>query len=246
MEDDREKFEAQKKVYIDALGQNTKVFDKSKELILELDDYKYSYLWSWFGLPIIQFPADVMATQEAIWKSKPNLIIESGVARGGSLIFLSSILEAMGGGKVVGIDVEIRKHNLSSINQHPLKKNIELVEGSSTDQSTIEKVQTFIKNDSRVMVILDSDHSFDHVYEELKCYAPLVTSGCYLVVADTLVGFLSEDETPKDRSKLWYKGNEPLSALNKFLHENADFYLDEEINNKLVLSSSPGGYCVKV
>ena len=240
--DDREVFSKEVSENTRALGNDPAIFEKSKDLLLDLDRYKYSYLWSWFGLPIIQLPADIIATQEVIWKSKPNVIIETGVARGGSLIFLSSMVELLGGGKVIGVDIDIRKHNKESILNHPLSKNIKLVEGGSTDQSTIKKVTSYLDDKSRVMVILDSDHSFDHVLSELNRYSPLVARGCYLVVADTLAGRLKRDEFPKGRTKVWCEGDEPLSALNHFMSNSADFVFDDEINDKLVLSSSPGGY----
>lgn len=245
MTDDRKNFSQLARSNAIKLGQDKELFEKSKNVLLDLDTYDYPYLWSWLGLPIIQLPADIIATQEAIWKSKPDVIIETGVARGGSLIFYSSLIELIGGGKVIGVDVDIRKHNQESIEEHPLSKNIILVEGGSTEESTLKQIQKYVTKKSRVMVILDSDHSYSHVFKELELYAPLVTEGCYLVVADTLAGHWSEKEAPKNRSKFWFKGNEPLSAMNDFLSKNRDFQSDEALNGKLVLSSSPGGYLIK-
>ena len=244
--DDRELFLKNIKEKSLSLGLDDDIFKKSKDLIYDLDAYDYNYLWTWMGVPIIQLPADIMATQEVIWKTKPDIIIETGVARGGSLIFMASILEVIGKGKVIGVDIDIREHNRESIESHPLSKRINLIEGGSVDTDTLAKVRSHIRKDSKVMVVLDSDHSRDHVLNECRAYGSMVTLGCYLVVADTLVGHIEEKDAPTNRSKLWFKGNDPLSATNDYLNENNDFVVDEQINGKLVLSSSPGGYLLKV
>jgi cephalosporin hydroxylase len=186
-----------------------------------------------------------MATQEVIWKTKPDVIIETGVARGGSVIFMASLLEIIGRGKVVGVDIDIRAHNLESIETHPMAPRIELIEGSSVADETLREVRAQIPDGASVMVVLDSDHSRDHVLAELRAYGPLVTRGCYMVVADTAVGHLDPDKAPKKRSKVWFKGDEPLAALNLFLQESDAFEVDEVLNGKLVFSSSPGGYIVR-
>ena len=240
--DDRKEFQASIIRQSLALGQDDAVFRQSTELVTELDRYDYTYLWSWMGVPIIQMPADIMATQEVVWTTKPDVIIETGVARGGSVLFMASLLEMIGKGKVIGVDIDIRAHNREAIQAHPMSKRVEMIEGGSADDDTLEKVRALIPEGASVMVVLDSDHSRDHVLAECRAYAPLITPGCYLVVADTLVGHLSEENTPKKRSKIWFKGNEPLSALNDFIFENSDFEVDEVLNGKLVLSSSPGGY----
>jgi len=240
--DDRELFLENIKKKSLSLGLDDDIFKKSKDLIYDLDVYDYNYLWTWMGVPIIQLPADIMATQEVIWKTKPDIIIETGVARGGSLIFMASILEIIGKGKVIGVDIDIRQHNRESIEAHPLSKRINLVEGGSVDTDILAEVRSHIRKDSKVMVVLDSDHSRSHVLNECRAYGPMVTQGCYLVVADTLVGHVEEKDAPTNRSKLWFKGNDPLSSTNDYLKENDRFEIDDEINGKLVLSSSPGGY----
>ena len=240
--DDRKEFQASIIRQSLALGQDDAVFRQSTELVTELDRYDYTYLWSWMGVPIIQMPADIMATQEVVWTTKPDVIIETGVARGGSVLFMASLLEMIGKGKVIGVDIDIRAHNRETIQAHPMSKRVEMIEGGSADDDTLEKVRALIPEGASVMVVLDSDHSRDHVLAECRAYAPLITPGCYLVVADTLVGHVSEENAPKKRSKIWFKGNEPLSALNDFIFENSDFEVDEVLNGKLVLSSSPGGY----
>ena len=240
--DDRRQFADRARQKSIELGRDQGVFERSLEAILAADQYDYSYLWSWMGVPIIQLPADIMATQEVIFATKPDIIIETGVARGGSAIFMASLLELIGKGKVIGVDIEVRPHNRESIESHRMAKRINLIEGSSVDPATIDRVRAEIPVNSSVMVVLDSDHSRDHVLAELRCYSPLVTPGQYLVVADTLVGFLDEQHAPKNRSKLWYKGNEPLTAVRTFLQDTNRFELDPVINGKLILSSSPGGY----
>ena len=240
--DDREQYLENRKNKSFSLGLDKKIFQQSKDLIYNLDQYDYSYLWTWMGIPIIQLPADIMATQEVIWKTKPDIIIETGVARGGSVLFMASILEMMGNGQVIGIDIDIRKHNRESIEAHPMSKRLTLIEGGSVDDSILKQVRANIPDGARVMVVLDSDHSRDHVLEECRAYGPMVTKDCYMVVADTLVGHLDEKEAPQNRSQVWYKGNDPLTALQEYMLESDRFEIDLEINGKLVLSSSPGGY----
>lgn len=245
--DDRLEFEAHKHEMSLALGKDEEAFQHALNTIVTLDKYDYSYLWSWMGVPIIQMPADVMATQEVIWNTKPDIIIETGVARGGSMIFMASLLKVIGKGKVIGVDIDIRAHNRDSIEKHPLSPLITLIEGPSTTVETLAKVKAEIPAGASVMVVLDSDHSRDHVLDELRCYGPLVTEGQYIVVADTLLGRGDMSQTPTKRSKIWYPGDEPYAALNAYLKETDRFETDEALNGKLVLSSSPGGYirCVR-
>jgi cephalosporin hydroxylase len=225
------------------MGKDHELFQQSLETLYSADKHSYSYLWSWLGMPIIQLPADVMATQEVIWSTKPDVIIETGVARGGSLIFMASLLELIGKGVVIGVDVDIRAYNRDAIEKHPLAKRVRLIQGGSTDEITLNEVKAALPAGKSVMVILDSDHSRDHVLAELRAYGPMVTKGCYLIVADTLIGHVEQERALKARSQLWFKGNEPLSALEDYLKETDRFEVDPAINGKLILSSSPGGYC---
>jgi cephalosporin hydroxylase len=240
--DDRVQFQAEIKAFALRMGEDRALFAKSTDLIVEADKYKYSYLWTWLGVPIIQMPADIVALQEVVWRRKPDVVIETGVARGGSVVFFASLLELIGNGKVIGVDVDIRAHNRDTVENHPMAKRIFVIEGSSVAEETLNKVRSGIPNGARVMVVLDSDHSRDHVLAELRAYAPLVTKGQYLIVADTILGFLSREQTPKARSKVWYEGDEPLAALRLFMAECDEFELDEEMNGKLIVGSSPGGY----
>lgn len=240
--DDRLEFEAHKRDMALALGRDEAAFRHALGTLVHLDKYDYAYLWSWMGVPIIQMPADIMATQEVIWNTKPDIIIETGVARGGSMIFMASLLQVIGKGRVIGVDIDIRAHNRQAIETHLLAPRITLIEGPSTTAETLEKVKAEIPAGASVMVVLDSDHSRDHVLAELRAYGPLVTDGQYLVVADTLLGHGDMSQTPTKRSKIWYPGDEPYAALNAYLGETDRFEVDEALNGKLVLSSSPGGY----
>lgn len=245
MKDDREEFEAHKRKQIVSLGADQALFDRTVDSLVDLDRYDYAYLWNWLGLPIIQLPADVMVTQEVIWKAKPDIIIETGVARGGSMIFLASMLQLLGRGQVIGVDIEIRPHNREAIESHPLASRITLIEGPSTNAATLQAVRSHVPPDAKVMVILDSNHSHDHVLSELQSYGPMVTPGQYLVVADTILGQMRPDQTPQKRAAVWEPGNEPFSALKQYLTETDVFEPDPVVNGKLVLSSSPGGYLIR-
>jgi len=240
--DDRAVFEAEKRAQSIALGADQKLFEQATELVAAADAYDYTYLWKWMGVPIIQFPADVMATQEVIFATRPDVIIECGVARGGSVLFMASILELIGKGIVVGVDIDIRPHNRATIEANSMARRIRLIEGSSIAPATVGRVRCEITPGASVMVVLDSDHSYEHVLAELRAYAPLVTRGQYLVVADTLLGRLRHEQVPTRRAKVLHKGNEPLAAVEAYLRETERFEADPAINGKLIFASSPGGY----
>jgi cephalosporin hydroxylase len=205
---------------------------------------KYSYNFSWLGRPIIQYPQDIVAMQEIIWSVQPDLIIETGIAHGGSLIFYASMLElvqACGGpdGKVLGVDVEIRAHNRRAIEAHPLFKRITMIEGSSIDPGVVDHVQRTAAQHERILVCLDSMHTHEHVLAELHAYAPLVSRGSYCVVFDTIIEDMPEDAFP-DRP--WGKGNNPKTAVREYLLEHPEFEVDQTIENKLLITVAPGGY----
>ena len=183
---------------------------------------KYSYGFSWMGRPIIQLPDDVMRIQEVIWTVQPTVIVETGVAHGGSLIFYASLFEAMGRGQVVGVDIEIRPHNRSAIEAHPQAKRISLIEGSSTDAATLDAVRARLKPDDRVLVILDSDHSRGHVAAELEAYAPLVSQGSYIVATD---GIMRDLVGAPGVPEKWAKDN-PSEAAEAFAAARSDFVLE--------------------
>jgi cephalosporin hydroxylase len=240
--DDRETFRQEADASALRLGKDAELQRLARDVIAHSDRHHWSYQWTWLGVPIIQMPPDIVATQEIIWKTKPQLIIETGVARGGSLILYASILELLGEGKVIGVDVEIRAHNRASIESHPLSKRIELIESDALSPTLHEALKEKTKNVERVMVILDSNHTHDHVKRELELYADFVTPGQYLIVADTVVEYIPEQE---HRPRPWGVGNNPATALKEFMNSDSRFELDAVTNSKLLLTSSPGGYLVR-
>jgi cephalosporin hydroxylase len=186
-------------------------------------DNKYVYSFSWLGRPIIQLPEDLLRIQEVIFRIMPDVIVETGVAHGGSLIFYASLFKSIGKGRVIGVDVEIRPHNRKSIEEHPLSSSITLVEGSSIDEDVIQKVKSMICENERVMVILDSNHSKSHVFSELVAYSPLVSVGSYIVVCDGIM----KEMVGAPRSKDDWDWNNPMSAIEQFLISNSRFKYDE-------------------
>jgi len=241
---DRDDFESRNSDFINQMREDERLAQLSRYWLEQSSKYEYSYHFSWLGMPIIQFPQDIIAVQELIWRIRPEVVIETGIARGGSLVLYASILELIGGsGKVIGIDNDIRKHNRIAIEQHPLSSRIELIEGSSTDSDVIHSVSKKAAG-RKTMVLLDSNHTHDHVLEELKLYSPLVTKDSYLVVFDTVIEDLPS-ELFSDRP--WGKGNNPKTAVQEFLKTEDSFEIDKEIENKLLITVAPDGYlkCVK-
>jgi cephalosporin hydroxylase len=207
--------------------------------------YEYSYHFTWLGRPIIQYPQDILAVQEIIWKVRPDLIIETGIAHGGSLILSASILELLGKGHVLGIDIDIRKNNKQEIEKHPMFKRITMIQGSSIDKKIISRVKKFAKEKKKIMIILDSNHTHKHVLEELRAYSPLVTKGSYLIVFDTIIENLPDELINKQRP--WGIGNNPKTAVKEFLKKNDRFKVDKKIEGKLLVTVAPSGYlkCIK-
>lgn len=206
-------------------------------------DSRYSYNFSWMGRPIIAYPQDMIAMQELIWEVKPDLIIEAGVAHGGSIVYYASLLELIGeDGLVVGIDIDIRKHNRDLIEAHPMMKRIQLIEGSSVADEVVNQVKEIAKNKTKIMVCLDSNHTHEHVLAELRAYADLTSVGSYCVVFDTVVEDLKKDW----EARSWGVGNNPKTAVWEFLKENSDFEINSEIDHKLLISVAPSGYLKRV
>ena len=177
--------------------------------------------------------------QEIIWEIKPDLIIETGIAHGGSLIYYASLLELIGHGEILGVDIDIREHNRIEIEKHPMYKRIKMIQGSSVLSETVDKVAEIAKGKQRVLVTLDSNHTHEHVLQELNLYAPFVTSGSYLVCFDTIVEDLPNDYLP---GRSWSQGDNPKTAVWEFLKSNPDFEIDKQIDNKLLISVAPDGY----
>ena len=212
----------------------------SKQWYNKTFEYRYPYNFTWLGRPIIQYPQDVMAVQEIIWKVKPKAIVETGIAHGGSLILSASLLELIGGdGIVIGVDIDIREHNRVEIEAHPLAKRIRMIQGSSIDEKVVAQVRQLVGDLSPVLVILDSNHTHEHVANELKLYSPMVQSGSYLLVFDTIVEFMKPDAFP-DRP--WGPGDNPYSAVQEFLKAQSRFQIDQEIEDKLLVTVAPGGW----
>lgn len=216
---------------------------------------RYMYNFFVMGRPIIQLPTDILAIQELIWGTKPDLIIETGIAHGGSLVLSASMLalldmtDAIGDGrqidpavsrrKVLGIDIDIRAHNRAAIETHPMASRIKMIEGSSIAPEIIERVHAFAKDYSRVLVCLDSNHTHAHVLEELKAYAPLTSPGSYCVVFDTVIEDLPNDAFP-DRP--WKPGDNPKTAVWEFLKTHPEFEIDTLVQDKLMITVAPDGY----
>ncbi len=216
----------------------------SKQWVEKSMKKNYVYNFSWMGRPIIQFPEDIMALQEIIMEIKPDVIIETGIAHGGSIIFSSSMLELLGGDRIViAIDIDIREHNRKEIESHPMAKRITMIEGSSIDPELVAKVKELSKNYKKIMVCLDSNHTHDHVLQELELYSPLVSKDSYLVVLDTFV----EDMPEKFfENRPWDVGNNPKTAVWEFLKKNDSFTIDQTLNNKLMISVAPDGYLKRI
>lgn len=244
----REKeFEKKNRMNIEKMSKNKSFKELTKSWFLSSEKYEYSYHFRWLGRPIIQYPQDIVAIQEIIWKVKPDLIIETGIAHGGSLIFHASILEMLGHGEVLGIDVDIREHNKIEIENHPMYKRIHMIQGSSISEEVIKKVYKFAKKKKRILLILDSNHTHDHVLDELNYYSPLVQKGSYAIVLDTIIEDISKPTSRTHNKRPWSKGNNPKTAVKQFLKTNNRFQIDKEIENKLLITVAPSGYlkCIK-
>ena len=234
---------------INNLGTDETIKKKTNEWIIDVNKKNYSYNFSWLGRPIIQYPQDMIALQEIIWDVKPDMIIETGIAHGGSLIFSASmliLLEACGeieNGQVLGIDIDIREHNRKAIEAHPMSKKITMYQGSSIDEEMIARVHEFAKQGKKIMVILDSNHTHEHVLAELRAYATLASVGSYCCVYDTIVEDLPEGSFP-DRP--WDKGDNPKTAVWEYLKECDDFVIDKDIENKILITVAPDGYLKRV
>lgn len=224
-------------------NKNKKMKTLASKFMEESIKDKYSYNFHWLGRPIIQYPQDIVAMQEIIWDVKPDLIIETGIAHGGGLVFYASMLELIGKGEVLGIDIDIRKHNKKEIEKHEMFKRIKMIEGSSVDQEVIGKVSETVKNHKKIMVCLDSSHTHRHVLEELNLYSKFVSVGSYIVAFDTIIEYM-----PKKffADRPWDKKNNPATAVKVFLGQNKNFVVDKNIDNKLLITVAPGGYLKRI
>jgi cephalosporin hydroxylase len=240
---------------IDGLKTDGALRRDSIEWLRRTLDHKYSYNYSWMGRPIIQYPQDIIAIQELIWKIKPDLVIETGIAHGGSLTLSASVLalldycDAVENGqtldpkaprrRVIGIDIDIRAHNHAAIKAHPMSHRIDMIQGSSVASEVVAEVHKRAASHERIMVILDSNHAHEHVLAELDAYASLVSPGSYCVVFDTVIEDLPAGMYP---GRPWDVGNNPKTAVSEFLSRNHDFEVDEDMEAKLLITVAPGGY----
>ena len=237
-------FEQERQRRIETQAKNMAVIEAARYFQKESIKSLYSYNFSWLGRPIIQYPQDMIIMQEILWNVKPDLVIETGIAHGGSIIFYASILELIGKGEVLGIDVEIRPHNKKAIENHPMFKRITMIKGDSVSKAVLDEVETIAKGKETLLVCLDSNHTHEHVLNEMELYSPLVSKGSYLVVFDTIIEDLPDEFYP-DRP--WGKSNNPKTAVYEFLKKNNRFVIDRSIENKLLITVAPDGYlkCIK-
>lgn len=252
-------FQKEVKQNIKRLSKDIDLQALSRIWIREITPYKWAYNFSWLGRPAIQFPNDVWAMQELIWSIKPDLIIETGIAHGGSLIMNASMLalldicEAIESGenfdpkqsrrKVLGIDIDIRTHNREAIEAHPMSTRIQMIQGSSIEPEIIEQVKAKAQGKQNVLVCLDSNHAHEHVLAELEAYAPLTSVGSYCVVFDTIIEDMPADMFP---NRPWGPGDNPKTAVWEYLKTHPEFEVDKQIDHKLLISVAPDGYLKRV
>lgn len=240
-----EQFNKENAEAIELQGKDEALAQLGVDFLVKTASTKYSYHFTWMGRPIIALPQDMIAMQEIIWEVKPDLIIETGVAHGGSIIYYASLLELIGGdGLVLGIDIDIRKHNRDLIEAHPMMKRIKLMEGSSVSNDILDEVKKIAAGKKKIMVCLDSNHTHEHVLQELNLYAPLTTIGSYCVVFDTVVENMPADWDWGVRP--WGTGNNPKTAVFEYLKSTNDFIIDKSIDNKLLISVAPDGYLKRI
>jgi cephalosporin hydroxylase len=238
-----------------ANGKDQNLIKAAAEFMVLSTTPQYSYNFSWLGRPIIQYPQDIVAMQEIIWAVKPDLIIETGIAHGGSLILSASMLAlldmcdaieekkefdpSISKRKVVGIDIDIRQHNRKAIELHPMSSRIKMIQGSSISLEIIDEVRAFAGSYKKVLVCLDSNHTHEHVLAELEAYAPLASVGSYCVVFDTIVEDMPKEKYP---NRPWGPGNNPKTAVWEYLKTHQEFQIDKSIDNRLLISVAPDGY----
>ena len=244
MSDQVKQFEEERELRIKQNGENEKLSESARQFNNASNAAQYSYNFSWMGRPIIQYPQDMIAMQEIIWNIQPDLIIETGIAHGGSLIYYASLLELIGNGEILGIDIDIRAHNKMEIEKHAMYKRIKMIQGSSIDKTTIEEVKKYTEGKKNILVVLDSNHTHDHVIKELELYSPFVSLNSYIVVFDTIVEDLPDGYFSQSRP--WGIGNNPKTAVHEFLQNNNKFIIDDNIDNKLLISVAPSGYLKRI
>lgn len=244
-----QQFELERAQRIEKLGQDQAFQAQSRDWLEQSMRRQYVYNFSWMGRPIIQNPIDMIAMQELLWQVQPDLVIETGIAHGGSIIFSASMLEliaACGGNpdaKVIGIDIDIREHNRQAILQHPMSRRITMLQGSSVAEDIVAQVKKMAEGKQKIMVFLDSNHTHEHVLAELNAYAPLVTKDSYCVVFDTFV-----EDVPADvfDDRPWHPGNSPKSAVHAYLQSHPEWMIDWAMQHKLQITVAPDGFLKRI
>jgi cephalosporin hydroxylase len=222
------------------MAQDAGLQAKALEVFAEADRHRWVHQNSWFGEPVLNLPQDMFALQDIIWRTRPDYIIEVGVAWGGSMLFEAMLLDMLGGQKVIGIDIFMPADLRERLAGHgKLSERLVLLEGSSTSDEILSRVKEIVGDSRRVLVLLDSHHTHEHVLGELRAYSPFVAEGQYLIVGDTIVDYIPEQE---HRERPWGPGNNPATAAKQFLSENDRFEVDMKIDNRLLFSCHPGGY----
>lgn len=244
-----QQFERERDARIEQLGKDVAFQAQSRDWLEQSMRRQYVYNFSWLGRPIIQNPIDMIAMQELLWTVQPDLVIETGIAHGGSIIFSASMLEliaACGGNSdahVLGIDIDIREHNKQAILQHPMSKRITMLQGSSVAPEIVAQVHAAARGKQRIMVFLDSNHTHEHVLAELEAYAPLVSKDSYCVVFDTFV-----EDVPADvfDHRPWQPGNSPKTAVHQYLQTHSEFEIDKAMQYKLQITVAPDGFLKRI
>jgi cephalosporin hydroxylase len=253
-----EKFNVERQKNIDKLGRDIVLKKIGTKVLSESVKYNYSYNFDWMLRPIIQYPQDIVAFQEIVWSVKPDLIIEMGIAHGGSLILSASLLAMLDlcehgqttlkphseqPRRVVAVDIDIREHNRTAIQEHPLYPRIKLIEGSSIDKNIIEQVKKEAEGHKKILICLDSNHTHDHVLAELEAYAPLTSKESYCLVFDTVI-----EDMPKEmhNDRTWGPGNNPKTAVYEYLKNHPEFEIDKNIQHKLLITVAPDGYLKRI
>lgn len=252
-------FKADSLIRLRAARENSALIESAENFLLKSTEAGYSYNFHWLDRPIIQYPQDIMATQELIYEVKPDLIVETGIAHGGSLCLSASMLalldyeDCVKNGTtldprnpkrlVLGVDIDIRAHNHRAIKNHFLTDRIRMIEGSSIDKTTINKVREFSQDYKKVLVLLDSNHTHEHVLSELRAYGSMVSPGSYCVVFDTLIENMPINMYP---NRPWAPGDNPLTAVRTYLSENNDFMVDHDVDARLMISVAKGGFLKKI
>jgi cephalosporin hydroxylase len=241
--DEIKKFKKEVEESIEAQGKDENLKKAAANFLNYSIRSRYSYNFTWLGRPIVQYPQDIVAIQEIIYKVQPDLIIETGIAHGGSLILHASICELIGKGEVLGIDIDIREHNRQEIVRHRMSRRISMIQGSSIDKAVVEQVAVKAKGKEKILVMLDSNHTHDHVLEEMRAYSPFVTKDSYLLVFDTIV-----EDLPGDiyTNRPWSVGDNPKTAVREFLKTNKNFIIDRTMDNQLLISVAPEGFLKRI